>query len=77
MNQREIIKQFSEDIDKVVNQDAVRAETGRRELDSGLTDEFVANSVNMASKMYVEALNKGFSDDQAFTMALNYSGILS
>ncbi|WP_338230804.1 hypothetical protein [Lactiplantibacillus paraxiangfangensis] len=75
MNKDEIIKQFDGKITEIANQDAVRAETLKREIADGTIDDVVENIVVESGKMYVEAINQGFSDDQAFAMALKFAGL--
>jgi len=74
MEQKDVIKQFSEKIDQVVNEDAVRAETLHRELDNGQMQSLIDDSVAMGAHAYQTALSSGFSDDQAFTIAMNQIG---
>lgn len=69
------IAQLDDKITEISNQDAVRAETMRRELDDGTMSLTVSNTVNVAQLAYTEALNSGFSDDQAFLICCKASGL--
>lgn len=75
MDTRKFVKDYDKKINEVVSQDAVRAETVKREIESGIQDEYVANASTLAAKMYVQAINDGFNDEQAFDMAMRAAGL--
>lgn len=75
MEKKEVIKQFDDKITELANQDAVRAETLKREIADGTIEDVVTNIVFEAISMYTASINKGFSDDQAFTMAMKFAGL--
>ncbi|VDG23680.1 hypothetical protein [Lactiplantibacillus mudanjiangensis] len=74
MDQKDFIEQFSEKIDQVVNEDAVRAETLHRELDNGQIQGLIDDSIAMGAHAYRTACSNGFSVDQAFVIAMNQIG---
>ncbi|PBQ23852.1 hypothetical protein CNR29_07410 [Levilactobacillus brevis] len=75
MNKTEFIKQYAEKIQELVNQDSVRNETVKREIEDGTAATSVDNSTTIAAYQYQQALSAGFSDDQAFFMACKNAGI--
>lgn len=75
MNKTEFIKKYAEKIQELVNQDSVRNETVKREIEDGTAATSVDNSTTIAAYQYQQALSAGFSDDQAFFMACKNAGI--
>lgn len=68
---------YNDKINEIVNQDAVRNETMKRERESGTLDESISNTVYIAHTAYVKALNQGFNEDQAFMIALRQAGYIN
>jgi len=75
MKKSEFLTKFEDKIQELVNQDAVRNETVRREIEDGTASAAVDNGTTIAAYQYQQALSAGFSDDQAFFMACKNAGI--
>lgn len=75
MKKSDFLTKFEDRIQELVNQDSVRNETDRREIEDGTASASVDNSTTIAAYQYQQALSAGFSDDQAFFMACKNSGI--
>lgn len=71
---QDFIMAYNDKINDVVNKDAVRAETIKRENEQGITDNFINQILPAAWAMYSQALNVGFDADQAFVLALKEIG---
>lgn len=75
MNKTEFMNQYAEKIQELVNQDSVRNETVKREIEDGTAATAVDNGTTIAAYQYQQSLSAGFSDDQAFFMACKNAGI--
>ena len=71
-SRQDFLNVYEDKIQEVVNQDSVRAETVEREIANGTSTILVKNTVLIGSDTYTQALNSGFSDEQAFTIAMRY-----
>lgn len=75
MDKNEFVKLFGDKISEIANQDAVRAQTLKREIDDGTMDATVNNATTVTWYTYNQALKAGFTDDKAFYMACQMAGI--
>lgn len=66
---------YEDKIQEVVNQDAVRFETLKRETDSGAVQEMLDNVIPNGAYTYAKAIRCGFSEDQAFKIAMSEMGL--
>lgn len=69
---QEFIEAYNDKINELVNQDMVRGETLRREIEAGVTDQLMENAIALGIKSYHDALNAGFDSDQAFAISMRY-----
>ncbi|WP_203648921.1 hypothetical protein [Secundilactobacillus yichangensis] len=77
MDKETFISLYNDEINKIVNQDAVRSETIKREREDGTLDNMIEGSTYIARTAYLKALNQGFNDDQAFVIGLRQAGYIS
>lgn len=69
------IAQLDDKITEISNQDAVRAETMKREIEDGTMGQTVDNVVHIVVDTYTKCLNAELSDNQAFFVACKTAGI--
>lgn len=77
MDKETFISLYNDEINKIVNQDAVRSETIKREREDGTLDQTIEGSTYIARKAYLSALDQGFNDDQAFVIGLRQAGYIN
>ncbi|MFC6275619.1 hypothetical protein ACFQET_08850 [Levilactobacillus tangyuanensis] len=69
------IAQLDDKISQISNEDAVRAETLKREISDGTMDQTVTNAIAIVTNTYTQGLSAGLSDDQAFFIACKTAGV--